>query len=71
MGYGEQQVRELEETIKLVDCDLVVIATPVDLRRVIQIQQPTCRVRYELQDIGHPTLPEALKDFIGKVKGYA
>lgn len=68
MGYGEKQVRELEETIKLVDCDLVIIATPVDLRRVIPIQQPTCRVRYELQEKGHPTLAEVLGGFIEKAK---
>jgi predicted GTPase len=68
MGYGAAQVRELEESIEQVDCDVVVIATPVDLRRVIHIRQPTCRVRYELQEKGHPTLPEALEDFIEKAK---
>ncbi|MDX1411174.1 MAG: GTPase, partial [Nitrospirales bacterium] len=71
MGYGSMQVRELEETIGNVECDLVVIATPVDLRRVIHIRQPTSRVRYELQEIGHPTLPEALNNFIVKAKRYA
>lgn len=68
MGYGSQQIRELEETIKHVDCDLVMVATPVDLRRVIRIQQPTCRVRYELEEIGHPTLQDALQGFIVKAK---
>ena len=71
MGYGSQQVQELQQTIEQVKCDLVVIATPVDLRRVIRIRQPTCRVRYELQETGHPTLPEALKDFIEKAKRHA
>ena len=71
MGYGEQQVRELEATIETVECDLVLIATPVDLRRVIHIRQPTCRVRYELQEKGSPTLPEALKVFIEKIKRHA
>lgn len=70
MGYGSQQVRELEETIEHVTCDLVLIATPVDLRRIIHIQQPTCRVRYELQETGHPTLHEALKDFVAKAKSH-
>ncbi len=68
MGYGSQQIHELEETIQHVECDLVLIATPVDLRRVIHIQQPTCRVRYELQEEGQPTLHEALKEFITKAK---
>jgi predicted GTPase len=71
MGYGSQQVQELGHTIEQVKCDLVVIATPVDLRRVIRIRQATCRVRYELQETGHPTLPEALKDFIEKAKRHA
>lgn len=52
MGYGESQMRDLEETIKRVDCDLVVIATPVDLRGLISITQPMVRVRYEFEDSG-------------------
>ena len=68
MGYGPQQVQDLEKTIERVECDLVVIATPVDLRRVIRIRQPTCRVRYELQEKGDLTLREAMKDFIKKAK---
>ncbi len=68
MGYGPQQVRELQETIQNIDCDLVLVATPIDLRRVIQISQPTCRVRYELIDQGAPTLHDALKGFITKAK---
>jgi predicted GTPase len=61
MGYGEKQVQDLEETIKRVPCDAVLIATPIDLRRVVNIDQPSTRVRYELQEIGQPTLEEALK----------
>ena len=68
MGYGSHQIRELDETIQRVECDLVMIATPVDLGRIIRIQQPTCRVRYELEEMGHPTLQEALQDFIEKAK---
>lgn len=68
VGYGVQQMAELEETIRRVPCDLVVIATPVDLRRVIQIQQPTCRVTYEFQEIGTPTLRDVLRPIIEKVK---
>lgn len=66
MGYGPQQVRELEETIARVDCDLVVIATPVDLRRLIRIRQPTVRVRYDVEDHGQPTLADVLQGVIMK-----
>jgi predicted GTPase len=66
MGYGDAQVHELERTIHQADCDLVVIATPVDLRRIIKIQQPTCRVFYELEEIGSPTLTELLQSFVEK-----
>jgi predicted GTPase len=66
MGYGQQQVHELEQTIRCVECDLVVLATPVDLRRIIQIRQPTCRVAYELEEIGHPTLREVVRDFLAR-----
>ena len=63
MGYGEQQVKDLEETINATDCDAVVIATPIDLRRIVKINKPTAQVGYELQEIGHPTIAEVLKDF--------
>lgn len=68
MGYGPQQVRDLEHTIRSVDCDLVMIATPVDLRRIMKINQPTCRVTYEFADRGRPTLREALNEFILKAR---
>ncbi len=71
MGYGPEQMRELEETISKTDCDVVVIATPVDLRRIIRISQPTCRVRYGIEEIGRPTLQEVLHDFIRKVTAHA
>jgi predicted GTPase len=61
MGYGEQQVKELEETIKAVECDVVVIGTPIDLRRLISIDKPSVRVRYELEEIGSPNLEDVLK----------
>jgi predicted GTPase len=66
MGYGEVQMNELQETIGRADCDLVIIATPVDLRRVITIRQPTCRVTYELEEIGKPTLKEVLDHFVAR-----
>jgi predicted GTPase len=62
MGYGDEQVRELEETINAVDCDLVLAATPIDLRRLIKVRHPVDRVRYELQVIGEPTLEQVLKE---------
>ncbi|MDE3118104.1 MAG: GTPase [Nitrospirota bacterium] len=71
MGYGPQQMCELEETIRGVECDAVLIATPVDLRRVIQIVQPTCRATYELEETGRPTLREVVREFIEKVKAHA
>jgi predicted GTPase len=68
MGYGAQQIRELGETINRVECDLVLIATPVDLARVIPIRQPTCRVTYEFQEIGRPNLQDVLQDVLVKAK---
>jgi predicted GTPase len=62
MGYGPQQTRDLAETINATPCDLVVVATPIDLRRVAKIDKPSVRVRYELQEIGHPTLLDLLQD---------
>jgi len=61
MGYGEEQIAELERTINATPCDLVIVATPVDLSRMIEIQHPTQRVRYELQEIGEPTLRQVLE----------
>jgi predicted GTPase len=66
MGYGDKQIRELEETINNSDADVVVIGTPIDLRRVMKINKPAVRVRYELQEIGEPTFEEILKDFLAK-----
>jgi len=56
----------LEETINRSDVDLVIIGTPIDLNRVIEINKPTQRVRYELQEIGQPTLEDILKKKFGK-----
>ncbi|MBI2361152.1 MAG: GTPase [Deltaproteobacteria bacterium] len=64
IGYGEQQIRDLEETVRRVPCDLVVIGTPVDLRRIVNISQPTARVTYELQELGKPDLEEILRGFL-------
>ena len=65
MGYGDEQIAELEETIRNVDADLVLIGTPIDLGRVLRIDKPHQRVRYELQEIGQPTLDEILRAKFG------
>jgi predicted GTPase len=62
MGYGPEQIRDLEATINATPCELVVVATPIDLRRVAKINKPCDRVRYELQEIGQPTLAGLLQD---------
>jgi len=69
MGYGEEQMKDLAATIDATDCDSVIVATPLDLKRVIQINKPNTRVQYTLQEIGHPDMEDVLKDFIKKVKG--
>jgi len=66
MGYGKRQIKELEETINRADADVVVIGTPIDLRRVLNINKPAVRVRYELEEIGQPKLYDILKDFVEK-----
>ena len=66
MGYGEAQTRDLEETINAADVDMVIIGTPIDLTRVIKIDKPYQRVRYEIQEIGVPTLEDILKEKFGK-----
>jgi predicted GTPase len=68
MGYGAGQIDELAETIRRTDCDTVVIATPADLRRVIEIRQPSCRVTYEFQERAGPSLREVLRDVIAKAR---
>ena len=64
MGYGEEQVKDLETTISKVDCDTVVIGTPIDLSRIINIPQKSVRVSYDLDEIGTPTLKDVLKDYL-------
>lgn len=66
MGYGDAQVRDLEATINNSDVDLVISGTPIDLTRIIKVNKPMQRVRYELQEIGQPTLEEILKEKFGK-----
>ena len=63
MGYGKKQMQDLEETINRSDCDVVIIATPVDLRRIVKFNKPAVRVQYELQTIGSPSMEDVLKPF--------
>jgi len=66
MGYGDKMVKDLEKTINKADVELVISATPIDLNRIIKVNKPMQRVRYELQEIGQPTLVEILKAKFGK-----
>ena len=68
MGYSPQQIEELGQTINATPCDLVIVATPIDLRRVVKIERPTQRVRYELQEVGRPTLKEILAERFGQIR---
>ena len=65
MGYGDEQIRDLEETINQTNCEAVVIGTPIDLRRVVDIKHPTTRVTYDLEEIGENKLVNLLAEFIG------
>ena len=64
MGYGESQLRDLSDTINKCICDIVIIGTPIDLGRIIEIDKPTIRVRYDLQEIGKPNLEDVIDDFL-------
>ena len=64
MGYGKKQIQELENTINAVDCDIVIIGTPIDLSRIVKINKKSIRVKYELQEIGEPNLEEVLSQKI-------
>ena len=66
MGYGDEMTRDLEKTIDNADVDLVISATPIDITRVLKVKKPMQRVRYELQEIGKPTLEDILKKKFGK-----
>jgi predicted GTPase len=61
VGYGEAQIRDLEQTVNNTACDVVLFATPIDLARVLQIAKPMVRARYEYRDAGSPTLREVIK----------
>ena len=66
LGYGKEQIEELEKTINSIPCDVVVVGTPIDLRRVLSINKPAVHVRYELQEVGSPNLKEILEEKFSK-----
>jgi predicted GTPase len=66
MGYGEQQLKDLETTINSTECDSVIIGTPIDLNRIIKIDKPNTRVYYNLQEIGRPNFDMILDEFVKK-----
>jgi predicted GTPase len=68
MGYSQKQIKDLESTIDSIPCDSVVIATPVDLTKILKIKKPSVRVRYELQEIGKPDLEEVIDKFLQNLK---
>jgi predicted GTPase len=68
MGYGKEQVADLEKTINETPCDVVVIGTPIDLNRIVKINKPSVQVSYELQEIGSPNLQMVLDEFVTKMK---
>jgi predicted GTPase len=66
MGYSNDQLRDMERTINACECDVVVIATPIDLRRLVDIKHPTVRVGYELEEIGRPKLDDVIGEFFAR-----
>jgi len=65
-GYSPQQLRDLEASIRRTPCDLVMVATPIDLTRLIAISQPVIRVTYQLEDRGDPSLEQVVETFLNK-----
>jgi predicted GTPase len=64
VGYGKNQIRELEETINNTDCDLIVIGTPIDLRPILKLNKPSVRVKYSLKELGTPNLEDVLVSYL-------
>jgi predicted GTPase len=68
MGYGAEMLKDMESTINKTDCDAVIVATPIDLARILTIKKPNTRVYYDLQEIGRPDLGGVLDEFVKKHK---
>jgi len=66
MGYGDEQIKDLETSINNTECQGVIIGTPIDLRRIINIKHPSTRVTYDLHEIGHLKLDEVLSPFLNR-----
>lgn len=69
MGYSDEQLQELEQTINAVECDVVITGTPIDLGRLIESQHPIRHVRYELEELGHPTIADVLRPLVSRAAG--
>ncbi|UCE29523.1 MAG: GTPase, partial [Candidatus Bathyarchaeota archaeon] len=67
MGYSEKQINELQETINKTPCDLIVIGTPIDLRKILRLRKPATRVRYELQETSEPNLEDIMKQHFARL----
>jgi predicted GTPase len=61
MGYGERQIKDLEQTIAAIPCDSLVIGTPIDLRRIMKVPKPAVRVRYDIREVSKPTLDQIIR----------
>lgn len=68
MGYGDEQIKELEKTINNSPCEVVVVGTPINLLKLIKINKPAVRVKYELKDVGTPNLKQIIKQFLKNLK---
>ena len=68
MGYSPEQIRDMERTINACECDVVVVATPIDLRRLMNLRKPSVRVGYELEEIGRPKLEDVLQDLFARLE---
>ena len=68
MGYAERQIKDLEDTINNIPCDMVLIATPVDLARIIKIDKPSVRISYEIEEMGRPAIADILERFIERAE---
>ena len=70
MGYSDQQVQDLAATLRAIPCDSILVATPVDLARLITLPKPHCRVRYDMEEIGYPDLTEVPGGFLGDLPAH-
>src|SRR5437868_4842581 len=67
MGYSKEQIRDMEKTINACECDVVVVATPIDFRKLVHLKRPAVRVGYELEEIGRPKLEELIAECLDRL----